>query len=359
MTAVPASRLARPAPAGVSRLRIHVSLDDLARTRVAPGPNVLWEIVLSLRCLQRRAAWPGQPAWRRAAARTADRWASVLLPLVPPSGPVPGFLVPPDGISGLADGLAAVRNADPERIRADLALVAADHLLPAWTQRLAAGDRAAVDRLIQALRCYFDGVLAPLWPQLTAQVESDRARRARALLDGGYEGLLASFHPLLRWRPPVLEVDIPASRELHPNGRGLLLVPSAFGGTVPFLPTGGGPPVLIYPIRPDPGLQAATEPGSTRPDSLAALLGQTRAAVLLAVDAGCTTTELARLVGISAPSASQHATVLRAAGLICTQRHGGSVRHSLTPLGASLVFPGPMDAPAGVTAAPRPATKVS
>jgi DNA-binding transcriptional ArsR family regulator len=351
----PASRLAPAGPAGTSRLRIHVSLDDLARTRVAAGPNVLWEIVLSLRCLQRRAAWPGQPAWRREAARTAAEWAGVLLPLVPPTGPVAGFLVPPDGTAGLADGLAAVQGTQPNRIGADLAVLASHRLLPAWTRRLADGDRGTMDRLVEALRCYFEGVLAPLWPQLTAHVDADRAGRARALLDGGYEGLLASFHPLLRWHAPVLEVDTPATHDLHPGGRGLLLVPSAFGGTVPFVPPGDGPPVLVYPIRPELGLRLTAEPGTPRADSLAALLGHTRAAVLLAVHTGCTTTELARRAGISSPSASQHATVLRAAGLIRTQRHGGSVRHSLTPLGASLVDPGPAEVPA----APRPSAKVS
>jgi DNA-binding transcriptional ArsR family regulator len=343
-------------------LRIHVTLDDLARTRVAPGPNVLWEIVLSLRCLQRRVGWPGQPAWRQAAARSANRWAGMLLPLVPPTGAVAGFLVPPEGGSGLADGISAVLHARPERIRADLATLATEHPLPAWTRRLADGDSATLKQLGQALRGYFDGVLAPLWPQLVAQVDADRARRSRALLDGGFEGLLASFHPLLRWRPPVIEVDIPATSELRPGGRGLLLVPSSFGGTVPLSPAGGGAPALIYPIRPDPGLNLPDAPGTSRVAALAALLGHTRAAVLLALDTSCTTTELGRRVGVSTPSASQHASVLRAAGLICTQRRGGSVQHSLTPLGVSLASASPAEGPADLLARlpdPAAAAKVS
>jgi DNA-binding transcriptional ArsR family regulator len=51
----------------------------------------------------------------------------------------------------------------------------------------------------------------------------------------------------------------------------------------------------------------------------------------------CTTGELARRADISAASASQHATVLRKAGLISTSRQGNTVRHTLSPLGAELL----------------------
>ena len=42
-------------------------------------------------------------------------------------------------------------------------------------------------------------------------------------------------------------------------------------------------------------------------------------------------------MGTSAPSASEHATALRAAGLVHTVRRGRGVVHSLTPLGRSLL----------------------
>ncbi|MFB7222977.1 hypothetical protein [Streptomyces sp. NPDC056227] len=41
--------------------------------------------------------------------------------------------------------------------------------------------------------------------------------------------------------------------------------------------------------------------------------------------------------GGPAASASQHACVLREAGLVLTLRHGSSVLHTLTPLGGSLL----------------------
>jgi 1-aminocyclopropane-1-carboxylate deaminase len=72
----------------------------------------------------------------------------------------------------------------------------------------------------------------------------------------------------------------------------------------------------------------------------AALVGRNRAAVLRTIADGCSTTELADRVGISLAAASQHASVLRDAGLITTHRRGSAVLHVLTPLGAELLQAG-------------------
>jgi DNA-binding transcriptional ArsR family regulator len=62
--------------------------------------------------------------------------------------------------------------------------------------------------------------------------------------------------------------------------------------------------------------------------------------VLASVADGCTTTELARRAGVSLAAASQHAAVLRGAGLIASRRQGSAVVHVLTPLGAELLQAG-------------------
>jgi DNA-binding transcriptional ArsR family regulator len=90
------------------------------------------------------------------------------------------------------------------------------------------------------------------------------------------------------------------------------------------------PPVLIYPIEHTP----QTLP---KRNGLTPLLGQTRAAVLHAIGTSCTTTELARRVGVSPPSASEHATVLREAGLLSSRREGNRIVHRLTRLGLTLL----------------------
>lgn len=72
--------------------------------------------------------------------------------------------------------------------------------------------------------------------------------------------------------------------------------------------------------------------------ALGALIGRTRAALLYAVAEGCATTSgLARRVGVSLASVSQHTAVLRNAGLISTRREGTAVHHALTPLGQHML----------------------
>ncbi|WP_329538320.1 ArsR/SmtB family transcription factor [Streptomyces sp. NBC_01450] len=74
--------------------------------------------------------------------------------------------------------------------------------------------------------------------------------------------------------------------------------------------------------------------------SLTALLGRTRAAVLhaIATHPGCNTAELAAVLGIGPSGASQHATVLRQAGLVTTLRHRNSAVHTPTSTGLSLLM---------------------
>ncbi|MGI3204228.1 hypothetical protein ACRJ4W_50920 [Streptomyces sp. GLT-R25] len=55
---------------------------------------------------------------------------------------------------------------------------------------------------------------------MRAQIEADRAVRAREMLSGGVEALLSSLGPALRWRPPHLEAEYPLDRELRLGGRG-------------------------------------------------------------------------------------------------------------------------------------------
>jgi DNA-binding transcriptional ArsR family regulator len=99
-------------------------------------------------------------------------------------------------------------------------------------------------------------------------------------------------------------------------------------------------PLVSYPAgveHPIHGLSVLTpRQGST---AVSALLGNTRAAVLnvIAEHPGCSTKELAALAGISPPSASEHATVLRRAGLIHTRRHRNVALHSATHLGIALL----------------------
>ena len=324
-------------------LRIRFAAEDLGRVRVARRPHALWETVLSLHALQTRQRTV-LPGWREAAlARLATPHAPaalrILRPLVPARGYFPDFLTP-DGGEAIADGIAAVLSTPRRRVAAELELLAAGGPAPGMEPApytavlgpLTSGR--GLDHLGDALAYYHQAALGPYLSRIRALVDADRAVRARALLDGGVEALLGTMRPVVRWRPPVLEADYPVEQELSLDGRGLLLVPSVFCGRTPIsLLDPSLPPTLVYPVGdgggPDP-------PGCA--GGLAALIGRTRGEVLCRLaEAGASTGELARLLDISAASASQHASVLRRSGLVVSRRDGSAVVHHITPLGAALL----------------------
>ena len=184
--------------------------------------------------------------------------------------------------------------------------------------------------------------IGPYWTRIQAAVEADRTRRARALLDGGVEGLLASLRPAMRWDAGVLEVrDYPDRRELHLDGRGLLLVPSFFCARTPVaLLDPALPPVLVYPVdrlggllgpRPGAGSPARGRRGAgraARPDPGGGAGGQRRR---LHHRRG--RPPAAHLAGRRQP-AHHRAAQRRAAG---QPRDRNTVLHTLTPLGRAML----------------------
>ncbi|MCP3801945.1 winged helix-turn-helix domain-containing protein [Allokutzneria sp. A3M-2-11 16] len=327
-------------------LRIYFTAEDLGRTRVAAAPDPLWETVLSVHRLLAREGDVVFDGWRHH-VRSACAQPSLLdqlrllLPLLPPRGYFPDFLTPTTGSQGLRAGIEAILSTPKQRLRAELELLDNRYQLPFWVSALAEGDRAVLRRLTSAIVTYHEVALAPYQSMMQACVDAERTVRARTLLDAGAEGLLSGLRPVMRWSYPVLEVEFPVDQELHLEGRGLLLLPSFFCYQYPVSlldPT--LMPVLVYPV--ERGAQWIVDTfrkaDNDSERALAALLGNTRARVLEAIaTAGHTTSELAQRVKISPASASQHATVLRNAGLVTSRRWGGAVLHTLTPLGASLL----------------------
>ncbi|MCX5412705.1 helix-turn-helix transcriptional regulator [Streptomyces sp. NBC_00059] len=328
-------------------LRIHVSGVDLSRVRMATRPDAMWETILSFHRLRDRRGSTVFGKWRKESRTRLNGEARLLSTVVPPRGYFPDFLTPSQGGPepyGLDAGMEALRDTPADRIHRELGLLAGPAPLArrasarppsaaALPEALAEGRTEPLGRLITTLRAYHRAAVEPYWPHIRACVEADRAVRGRALLDGGADELLATLPSMIRWRAPVLEADYPVDRELRLDGRGLLLQPSFFcRGTPVVYRDPDLPPVLVYPVT-HPGAPAFAEPGPW----LGRLVGHTRSTVLRSIDNGCTTSELARRTGVSLASASQHACVLREAGLVRTLRHGGSVLHTLTPLGAALL----------------------
>ncbi|MEU1483174.1 helix-turn-helix transcriptional regulator [Streptomyces sp. NPDC005752] len=299
------------------------------------------------RLRSRQGRRPYAPWYRAARARLhegglAGPVRSLLLPLVPQTGYFPDFLTPAESAEGIDAGLKGILATSPERVLGEVRRLSGAGGGPSWGARLAEGD--ARSRLARTIRAYHDAVVAPHGDEIQAQFEAERAVRARTLLDGGLDGLLRSPGSGAEWKPPVLTVGYPVDRDLYLEGRGLRLIPSYFcRGNPVALADPRLEPVLVYALG--HAYESPRRPPSTdrgRGEPLSALIGRTRAAVLSAAASGtgATTGELALATGVSASSASQHATALRNAGLLVSRRHAMSVLHTLTPLGSTMLAAG-------------------
>lgn len=323
-------------------LRIFFSADDIARTRIATGPDPLWETMLSMHMLRGDQGDPTQAQWRKSAVAALRANGNLpglrtLFTLNPTSGYFPDFLTPFPAIDGLEAGLDMLAHTPTALIRRDLDVLGLERPVTSDVSALVSASVGpeAMRQLVTTIRAYFELALAPVWTRLETTVAADRNRRVRAVAAKGAEGLLDSLRPTMRWHHDVLEVDYPVDQEMQLAGRGLLLVPSYFCWRYPVtLLDPSLPPVLIYPAERAPVVSALSD-ASRR--ALAALLGSTRAGALAAIGTGCSTTELARRVGVSPAAASQHATVLRNAGLIASRREANTMMHSVTPLGTALL----------------------
>jgi DNA-binding transcriptional ArsR family regulator len=232
--------------------------------------------------------------------------------------------------AAIADAVEAVAATPRARMRAELGWLG-DAPNP-YVRRLASGDREAVGALVRGLHTAYDALVAPDAEVLARWTAAERAARAADVLDGGVHRLLGNLCPDVVWEPPVLRLVCQVEQgtvDLYLDGQGLVLQPCFGRGAPGVVIDAAGPPVLAYPMA---------DPGELMPDaSLAAALGATRARVLATMSAGATTSQIATRLGISAASASEHATVLRAARLVTSRRLGPAVLHTLTPLGRALL----------------------
>ncbi|OKK06152.1 hypothetical protein AMK26_08775 [Streptomyces sp. CB03234] len=329
-------------------LHIRFSDLDLGRVRLADEPDVMWEIVLSLH--QLLSPDPFFAPWSRLARKKLThagmgRDVHLLSALVPISSYFPDFLTPPGHVTSLEGGVDQVLSTGKGQLRAEISRLAESRpRSPVWFSDVTAGRLEALRRLGLALRGYHAHVLAPYAPVGAALVARDANRHARRFIAQGSEELLGSLGPQMQWRPPVLEVDYPVAQSLDLNGRGLLLIPSFFCHNHPIaLADPELPPTLVFPVArqplwiPKPEDSSSGSFGEAGLNGLDELIGPTRAAALRFLDSAHSTTELAVRLCTSVSTASRHATALRRAGLVVSERLGGSVRHTRTALGTGLV----------------------
>ncbi|MGW4378435.1 MarR family transcriptional regulator [Kitasatospora sp. NPDC004531] len=332
-------------------LRITFTPQDLARIRIAQTWGPLTETFHALMAVQRPDSAAVLGGWRQevharspAAVHPASSlFRETIVDLFTVTGPAPSFeegiealrAVPADLLSTELLGAVEYRDRYSRRTTPWAGL--------AWGD--IAHDRADREELLGFLRDVHRVAVAPHWQRITARLRAEQTRHALTLAQEGPEAVLAGLPPDFRWKPPVLEIGRGAvTGTVELKGRGLLLVPSAFCRTRPGSYTDAADeqaPVLVFlpvmrGLTDAAGLLTSSRQGID--SALTALLGRTRARTLHAIgDGPCTTGQLAERIGASQPTASEHATVLRKAGLIATTRRGSAVLHTLAPLGNAML----------------------
>ncbi|MGW5733150.1 MULTISPECIES: ArsR/SmtB family transcription factor [Streptomyces] len=328
-------------------MRIHFTGNDLARTRPASGARPLMELEIAVRLLQERSHPVRFDAWRLRAATGLSRQMSPLFDLIPALGPSAGFL-DMSGPESSADFTEKLRSTPARDIVRELEQWGTGvRRVPPSARRLGQ-DPSLIRQVADAVDSAHAHFVAPYWARMERFATADRSWRLQSLADHGIERLLRELNPrYITWTPPVLSLTTASGRDgdMHLAGRGLLLIPTVLGAHYPaFDYPDEGQPWITFPIR-DGADSTLAPPSFTAgaladvPDSLQALLGRTRATVLctLAQASGYTTTELAAKAHISLASASEHAGVLRNAGLTTVTRQGKQALHAVSPAGLNLL----------------------
>ncbi|HVH22449.1 MAG TPA: ArsR family transcriptional regulator [Pseudonocardia sp.] len=235
----------------------------------------------------------------------------------------------------LDEGIDMVMGVSPQRAREEMALwfSAPSTGVPALLRHAIDGDRDAGRVLLGTAKTMFAAAVEPYLADVRANHHTELARQGRLLASRGVAPTLTTVLPGARWCGEYLQIDSPQERTNRLCGRGLVVTPTAFWTGPPLLGELPDQPVLLaYPAPTTLSLRVGTES-----DSLAAILGTTRAAVLRLLAVEHTTGGIARQLGISAASASEHAAALRAARLTGSRRDGKAVVHHATVLGLDLI----------------------
>jgi DNA-binding transcriptional ArsR family regulator len=185
---------------------------------------------------------------------------------------------------------------------------------------------------------YWQIAIEPYWPRICAVLEDDVAFRASRVLAGGLFELMSDLHPEVSLCSDLLHIDKPHHADSTYAGAELTLIPSVF--VWPNLIVGHEDDRKFSLTYAACGVGRAWEGISClerQEDQLGALLGRTRAAILARLAVPMSTTQLARELGQSPGTVSQHLSILRDSGMATSWRSGRNVLYRQTPLAASVI----------------------
>jgi DNA-binding transcriptional ArsR family regulator len=320
-------------------IEFRLSVEALGRSRFAYSP--LGELASSLRTLWApHIDFVLQP-WRRAMEkRLRTTNLELLRAICPPGGLAPNFMFvsssnPKITLEGQLEALTGL---PVDQLRSDLLEVWPNGPLPDPVAGALDRDAAAFGRHVaDALWTYWSLAVAPHWQRIHAVIEDDVSYRAAAILGSGLYGLFSDLHPEISLHGTSLMINKPHHHDAVYTDGELTLIPSVF--VWPHLIIGhdiSGHFDLHYAARGVGNVWTSDAPELTA-DTLGELLGRTRAAILARLSVPLTTTQLARELGQSPATVSEHLSVLRRSGMLNARRSGRLVFYFRTPLGSSVV----------------------
>ncbi|GAA1118112.1 DUF5937 family protein [Kribbella jejuensis] len=304
------------------------------------GASQLWETMSAVRVLngsrhrQLYADWIA--AKQDAAAKLDLRGLKAVQPRV---GFTPDFLTPPPTASRakFATEIARVRSTPLEKVRTELIRSRDELKNPAAAEinKMLEDLAGTRERLADEIESAWEALVEPDWPLISRVLEDDIAYRGRQLTDGGLAALFDDLHPTLTWEDDRLIATRYRSEDRDLSGQGLLLAPGVFAW--PYLVIVVDPayhPALVYPAR---GAARLWSDAPAPPDSLARLLGRTRATLLVALDPPATTSDLAAQYNLALATVAEHLSALHDAGLASRRRTGHQVHYRRTEVGQAVV----------------------
>jgi DNA-binding transcriptional ArsR family regulator len=322
-------------------VNVRMTVADLASTRFAFSP--LAELGLSVYLLSGGEVKGLHQAWyEETKPALAGVDMELLCSVVPRRGLLADFLFvgAADANTSIETQLGLLAEFPLEALESEVREVWQDsEISPRAKAWLATGCKAP-RILADVMYEYWTVAIEPYWASIRSVLEDDVAFRAGELTRGGMATMVAGMHPSLTMRGDyvVTSKTCKNPKETYLDGTGMLMVPSVFSWpTTVWVTAPGCAASLIYPARGVGKLWSRGISGAADQDPLSALLGRSRAEVLLALDLPTCTTELAARLSQSAPAVSQHLSVLRRNGLVKSWRAGRRVLYQRTELASSIV----------------------
>src|SRR5262245_18590664 len=256
-------------------LRILFTADDFASTRFLPEPAPMLELKFVAVGLRHGIRTPWGERWRTralgaipVAARPAVRQLG---------GHFSWSLSPAFAVSAdLDEAMETFLGFGTQRLREEMALYhsAPNSGVPFW--HAFEGNREAGRVLAHRTKATFTAAAQPYWADVRANHHSELAQHGRLLACRGVGAALTTLIPGASWCGDCLLIDSPQDRTVRLDGRGLVITPTVFWTGPPLVGELPDQPVLLaYPAPAMLSIRVGAES-----DSLAAILGTTRAAVL-------------------------------------------------------------------------------